>query len=106
MGFQERLLPISCKISGLCVQNSFLKVKVMGRLDEGSENYGNKSEFLVSSVSIFDGLSSTHLFVPSPRPQILQPSSLAGPVRGPGNANKNETLFLSWRARVLSEDKP
>ena len=39
MGFQEHLLPISCKISGLCVQNSFLKVKVMGRLDEGSENY-------------------------------------------------------------------
>ena len=60
----------------------------------------------MSSVSIFDGLSSIHLFVPSPHPQILQPSSLAGPVRGPGNADKNEMLFLSWRARVLSEDKP
>ena len=39
MGFQECLLPTSLKISGLCVQNSFLKVEVTGRLDEGSENY-------------------------------------------------------------------
>ena len=96
MGFQERLLPISCKISGLCVQNSFLKVKVMGQLDAGSENFSMViRELLVSSVSISEGLSSTHLLVPSPHPQILQPSSLAGLVRGPGNANENETLFLS-----------
>lgn len=68
----------------------------------------NQSKFLVPSFSIFGGLFSICLLFLTHTlpPPILEPFSLVGPVLGPGNAKKNETLFLSLGGRVPWKDEP